>query len=131
VPSLYFDPCQFAFPSSNCLQASPTATFPCNPSLPVGFFQGSLGRNVLRSPGVASLDATLGKTTKLKWLGEAGGLEFRAEFYNLLNRANFSPPATSALTVFGRTGSLQSGVGQITTTRFNSRQIQFALRLAF
>jgi hypothetical protein len=87
-----------------------------------------VGRNVLRSPGVESLDATLGKTTKLHWLGEAGGLEFRAEFYNLLNRANFALPA---LTVFGRTGALQSGVGQITATRFNSRQIQFALRLAF
>ena len=117
-PNLYFDPCQFAVPAS-CLTAS------CSP---IGFFQGSVGRNVLRSPGVESLDATLGKTTKLHWLGEAGGLEFRAEFYNLLNRANFALPA---LTVFGRTGALQSGVGQITATRFNSRQIQFALRLAF
>ncbi len=117
-PDLYFDPCQFAFPA-NCLTAS------CSP---IGFFQGSLGRNVLRSPGVTSLDATLGKSTKVPWLGEQGGLEFRAEFYNLLNRANFALPA---LSVFGRTGALQSGVGQITTTRFNSRQIQFALRLVF
>ncbi len=77
---------------------------------------------------MASLDAKLSKNTKLRWLGEAGGLEFRAEFYNVLNRANFGLPA---LSVFGRTGALQSGVGQITTTRFNSRQIQFALRLAF
>ena len=117
-PDLYFDPCQFAYPAS-CLTAA------CNP---IGFFQGTLGRNILRSPGVASLDATLSKNTKLPWLGEAGGLEFRAEFYNLFNRANFGLPA---LSVFGRTGALQSGVGQITSTRFNARQIQFALRVAF
>lgn len=129
TPDLYFDPCQFSFPA-NCLTAA------CNP---VGFFQGNLGRNILRSPGVASLDATFGKSTKLHWLGEQGGVEFRAEFYNLLNRPNFGLPATttsttaqtSSLTVFGRTGALQSGVGQITATRFNARQIQLALRLVF
>ena len=127
-PALYFDPCQFAFPLTNCVTLAASLPSPCSQNLPIGFAQGNLGRNVLRSPGVASLDATLGKNTKVKWLGEQGGLEFRAEFYNLLNRSNFGIPA---LSVFGRTGTLQSGVGQITTTRSNSRQIQLALRIAF
>jgi hypothetical protein len=105
-------------------------TSPCNAALPLGFFQGNVGRNVLRTPGVASLDATLNKTTKVKWLGESGAIEFHAEFYNLLNRPNFGIPS---LSVFSRTGAFQPAAvsQQITSTRSNSRQIQLALRIQF
>jgi hypothetical protein len=49
--------------------------------------------------------------------------EFRAEFFNLLNRANFGLPNAHVFT--GPTA------GQITTLSTPPRQIQFAFRLSF
>jgi carboxypeptidase family protein/TonB-dependent receptor-like protein len=125
TPDMYYDVCQFAY-----LQTCLTATACPQTNGLLGFFQGNVGRNVLRTPGVASLDATVSKTTKVKWLGEAGAVEFHAEFYNLLNRPNFGIPS---LSVFSRTGAWQSAAvsQQITSTRSNSRQIQLALRVQF
>jgi hypothetical protein len=70
-------------------------------------------------------------------LGKQGFVQFRGEFFNVLNHANFGMP--SSATVFsGATsafGAYQqaplAGVGQITTTATTSRQIQFALKLIF
>ena len=71
-PNQYFDVSQFAWPQTNCLRPAPTAQFPCNPSLPSGTWQGNVGINTLIGPGVANLDFTLTKDTRLKMLGEAG-----------------------------------------------------------
>jgi hypothetical protein len=127
-PDQYFDVSQFAFPASNCL---PTVVAPsafCDASIPAGPFAGNLGRNVMTSPGIANVDFTLTKDTHLPPLGEAGSLQFRAEFFNILNRPNFGVPSSN---VFDQNGRMNSGVGQITSTRTPSRQIQFALRLLF
>ena len=107
-PDHYFDTSQFLFPQP--------------------FFQGNVGVNTLIGPGVANLDFTLIKDTKLRRLGEQAGLQFRAEFFNLLNRANFGDPAVN---IFNSAGAVFSNAGQITTTRTTSRQIQLALRLGF
>jgi hypothetical protein len=97
-------------------------------SYPTPFFQGNLGRGTLTAPGVANIDFTLKKTTAIHGLGEAGNLEFRAEFFNLFNRPNFSAPARN---LFDRFGARVSDAGEITSTNTSSRQIQFALRLVF
>jgi hypothetical protein len=47
-------------------------------------------------------------------------VQFRAEFFNVLNRANFGLPS-------GSIGS--AAAGTITTVVTNARQVQFALRL--
>ena len=53
---------------------------------------GNLGRFALHGPGLTQFDFTLHKRFDIT---EHQSLEFRAEVYNLLNRANFSnPPAT-------------------------------------
>jgi hypothetical protein len=85
---------------------------------------------MLRGPGLANVDFSLSKEMALKPLGETGSVQFRAEFFNLLNRANFSPPNR---TVFSGTGAAipLPTAGQITSTATPSRQIQFALRLLF
>ncbi len=129
-PNHYFDVSQFAWPQTNCLRPAPTAAFPCNPAIPSGTWQGNVGVNTLIGPGVANLDFTLTKDTKLRMLGESGSLQFRAEFYNLLNRANFGDPG---LLLFNATGAPVSSAGQITSTRsgLSSRQIQLAMRLVF
>jgi hypothetical protein len=55
-------------------------------------------------------------------------VQFRAEFFNLLNHPNFAIP--SARTVFNNSGAVGSA-GLITATTTSSRQVQFGLKLTF
>jgi len=87
---------------------------------------GNLGRNALISPGIANMDVTLMKDTKL--VGEKLGMEFRVELFNLLNRPNFGNPSTS---VFDNQGRRVPTAGEIRTTRLTPRQIQLAVKLIF
>jgi len=99
----------------------------------VGFL-GTAGRNTLQGPRTANWDFSVSKDTAWAMLGESGRLEFRAEIFNLLNRANFRIP--SGLTVYtadaGRavTTPLPTA-GQIQRTITASRQVQFGLKLIF
>ena len=74
----------------------------------------------------------MGKDTALGFLGESGKLEFRAEFFNLLNRVNFATPDRIVYA-----GRLDQEAPLPTAGRINStgastsRQIQFALKLLF
>ena len=54
-------------------------------------------------------------------------MQFRAEFFNILNHTNFDTPN---LVVFTGT-SINSTAGTITDTSNRERQIQFALKLQF
>jgi hypothetical protein len=103
---------------------------PCAFTVQTAGFLGTAARNVLLGPGIANLDFSLTKETAIKALGESGGLEFRAEIFNILNRANFAEPNR---TVFAETnGSVAlAAAGVISNTITPSRQIQFALRLVF
>jgi hypothetical protein len=83
---------------------------------------GTLGRNRLTSPGLATLDLVLTKTQKL--LGTTA--QFRIEMFNALNRANFSTPQT---TIFDDRGNLTANVGVITSTRTSARQMQLGVKL--
>jgi len=108
-----------------------------------GFFQGNLGSNTLIAPGIANLDVTFTKNTALPVLGEQGSLQFRAEFYNLLNRVNFGSPATQIFARPRNGGNLaqdladpwtrrpQAGAARINDTRTSSRQLQFGLKVVF
>ena len=90
---------------------------------PAGF-HGNLGRNTLRIPGVSTFDFSLVKNTSLS---EGANLQFRAEFFNLFNRANFGDPETR---LFSSPGS-NFAAGRIVRTTGSSRQIQVALKIAF
>jgi hypothetical protein len=83
---------------------------------------GNLGRDTLIGPALATWDMSLLKNTKIR---ERLNLQFRAEFFNILNHANFNTPNLITLTPTGI--SLTAGV--ITTTSTTSRQIQFGLKL--
>ena len=54
-------------------------------------------------------------------------LQFRAEGFNLTNRANFGLPST---TVFNSSGVV-AGAGRITTIVGTARQFQFGLKINF
>jgi hypothetical protein len=88
-----------------------------------------LQRDFLPGPGIADFDYSVIKDTPLK---ERAHLQFRAEFFNILNHPNFALPNASAFVqgVDG-TGSPNPTFGKITATTTNSRQIQFALKLMF
>jgi hypothetical protein len=92
--------------------------------LPTPGTYGDLGRGVYSGPGLADVDFSLFKNTAIT---ERTNLQFRAEFFNLLNRANFGTPNA---TVFSG-ASISPSAGLITTTATTSRQIQFGLKLFF
>ena len=111
TPTLYYDPCAFTLQDFG--------------------FLGTAGRNILIGPGVANLDYSLVKDTSLRFLGESGRLEFRAEIFNILNRANFNSPDRTVFAGSAATESVLRTAGQITSTLTTSRQIQFALKVLF
>jgi hypothetical protein len=92
--------------------------------LPTPGTYGNLGRGTLTGPGLADVDVSLFKTTTVS---ERASLQFRAEFFNGLNRANFGTPNA---TVFSN-GAISASAGLITATATTSRQIQFGLKLIF
>lgn len=80
-------------PTSNFAYMNPDFAFFGGPSkyftLGTGF--PGVGRNSFRGPGFMETDASLVKRIKLPWLGEAGDMELRANFYNLFNQLNLLP----------------------------------------
>jgi len=79
---------------------------------------GNLGRNAFRAPGMWQLDTGFNKSFAIR---EDIRLQFRSEFFNLLNKTNFAPPnATTTSSAFGTIRST-----------YAPRQIQFALKLLF
>ncbi len=103
-PSQWFNPAAFLAPPANS-----------------GFY-GNLGRDTLTGPGIATWDFSMMKDTSIR---ERLSTQFRAEFFNILNRANFNTPN---LVVFTPSG-ISPTAGVITSTSTTSRQIQFALKL--
>ncbi len=104
-PAQYFNPTAFLAP--------PTGTL------------GNAGRDSLTGPGIAELDTSLLKETALT---ENTRLQFRAEFFNVLNHTNFATP--NAI-VYTSATQVSPTAGVITATSTTSRQIQFALKLLF
>ena len=102
---------------------------------------GNSGRDILTGPPFRNWDFSLVKDTKVGFLGEAGLIQFRAEFFDVLNHPNFALPngvafrgAANHLTPFSEAPRGTAGV--ITKTVVPSggtgaRNIQFALRLEF
>lgn len=88
---------------------------------------GNLGRNTLIGPGMFDLDYSMVKNTKIPKISETFNVQFRAEFFNILNRANFAPPVANLDILSGPTLGA-APFGQITSTQGPERQIQFGLK---
>ncbi|MGH9325908.1 MAG: hypothetical protein ACRD2B_04365, partial [Terriglobia bacterium] len=100
-------------------------------SFPVVGTLGNLGRNTLFGPGLAEWDFSLMRNFKISKLGEAGNLQFRGEFFNILNRANFEIPTSKHFGIFNSKGRINASAGELTATALDQREIQFALKLMF
>lgn len=104
TPGQWFDPAAFLAPPENS-----------------GFY-GNAGRNTYIGPGLATWDFSVLKDTRIH---ERMNLQFRAELFNLLNRANFNTPNLIVFTPKGLSGT----AGAINSTSTTSRQVQLALKL--
>jgi hypothetical protein len=64
-------------------------------------------------------------------LGETGNIQFRTEFFNLFNHANFDSPSLLAFAGLADGEAPLTSFGLIRSTITSSRQIQFGLRVSF
>jgi hypothetical protein len=120
-PTRWFNTCTLLANGtrSNCLPGD-------NPAWqiqPVGTF-GNLGRNAMRGPGFWNFDLGVSRQVKLT---ERINAQFRAEFFNIFNHANFFLPATSVSS--SSLGSITQAVDQ--PNGGAQRQMQFALKFVF
>ncbi len=92
----------------------------------LGYFP-NLARNAGEGPGVATLDFSVLKNF---YAGEAAQVQFRAEFFNILNRTNFQINFRDRST-HSRGFSINRNFGRLTQTATSSRQIQLALKISF
>lgn len=87
---------------------------------PPSFTFGNSGRNILIGPGLVTWDLGVDKEFRVN---DRFGLQFRSEFFNLLNRENFGLPNAEI------SPAAAGAAGTITNVVTNARQVQFALRL--
>jgi hypothetical protein len=93
---------------------------------------GNAGRNSLYGPGLKTWDFSIFKNTGIPKISETFNVQFRAEFFNILNHTNFLSPGF--LNTFGQNNSIFDFNGSALHTALNqtstsSRQIQFGLKL--
>ncbi len=80
---------------------------------------GTAPRNAYSGPSIVTTDFAASKRFQMPWRN--GGLEFRAEIFNLFNRVNFYPPNVNAsLPTFGTI-----------TQAFDPRIVQIGLKATF
>jgi hypothetical protein len=91
--------------------------------------RGNAGRNILIGPGTSNLDFSLVKNSHIKRISENFNVQFRAELFNILNRANFAVPVVpDNVNIFDSTGASVANAGLLTSTTTTAREIQFALK---
>jgi len=138
----YFNPAAFARPRLTGGQAIPSsggsAVADATCSLPIVICTdiGNVGRNILRGPRQTNVDFSVIKRFAID---ERRSIEFRSEFFNLLNQVNFANPISDLNAVVASGGSLSptgqvinpGSFGRIISTSNNPRIIQFALKFNF
>jgi hypothetical protein len=85
---------------------------------------GSLPRNAFIGPGYANTDFNVSRKFPARFLGEAGRIDFRAEFFNVFNRTNLQNPSTGSQ-------EIRSSTFGKSTSSYGSRNIQFGLKIVF
>ena len=134
--SLFFNPFAFVRPVVQPQQPIPSSSKGAVASA-IGTDIGTVGRNCLRGPNQVNVDFALSKRLRL---AESMSLEFRADFFNLLNHVNLANPISnfnaipsSGGTIDPNTGRVISpgDFGRILSTSNNARIIQLALKFNF
>jgi hypothetical protein len=107
------------------LLAFNASCFTAAPAVAGGVLVGNAGRNRFYGPGLTTVDFSAFKNFRFR---EQRKLQFRAEFFNLLNHPNFAAPnflndSNNSI------GTVNAGV--IGSTSTSSRQIQLGLKLVW
>src|SRR5882762_4372335 len=93
---------------------------------------GNAGRNSIVGPSLVNLDFSVYKNFAVKQISESFSVQFRAEFFNILNHANFGPPlpifSSHQSELFDGSGT-SNNAGGLQATVTQPRQIQFALKV--
>jgi hypothetical protein len=89
---------------------------------PNGLGFGNSGVGIFDGPGQNNFDLSLTKGFTFRWPRESSFLEFRSEFFNAFNHAQFCDPDVE---------STSPTFGQISCTSVAPRIIQFALKFSF
>jgi len=93
---------------------------------------GNTRRNQFYGPGQTQVDFSVFKNTRIPSISENFNVQFRAEFFNILNHTNFLSPGF--LNTFGQNNSVYDFSGKGLPTALNqtattSRQIQLGLKV--
>ena len=92
------------------------------------------GPTMLFRPALCNLDFSLYKNIPVPKISETFSVQFRAEFFNFLNHANFAPPlafqGSKQAQLFNENGT-SSRAGALDTLVTQPRDIQFALKVIF
>jgi Carboxypeptidase regulatory-like domain/TonB-dependent Receptor Plug Domain/TonB dependent receptor len=119
-----------AFYNANCNPAFGSTNPQDSTYLQCFNLRGNAGRNILIGPGLVNLDVSIFKNNRVKKISENFNVQFRAEFFNILNRANFADPIVPDNTdIFDSTGAPTGVAGKLTSTTTSAREIQFAVKL--
>jgi hypothetical protein len=116
----YFNPLDFYRTGTN---GGCTAAGAGLPAIGDGVGYGNSSIGILLGPGQFNWDASLTKTTRVGGIREDATLQFRTEFFNAFNHAQFNNPAV--------VDASKGTFGQITSTSVNPRLIQFGLKYSF
>ena len=110
----------------------PNSPAGCVPLSGLGVLGGGL--QTTTAPGVTKFDVSAFKAFQIN---ERFSLQFRAEFFNILNHPNFNAPGfggNGVVSISNSTNFNNSNFGEIGSTRdapYDPRQIQFALKLYY
>jgi hypothetical protein len=130
----------FQYPDRSYGPGCATAVNPGNPNQYVKLqcftppkFSTLLGnerRNTLTGPGLVDLDVSLSKNVPIPRISETFKAQFRADFFNIINRANFTSPNDNRA-IMDSLGNLIPFAGAMTLTNTTSRQMQFSVKLSW
>ena len=112
----YLNPAAFSFPQTGVTGALQSPF-------------GNLPRNAFRNPAFYQTDLSLNK--KFSTPVESLKVEFRTEFYNLLNHTNLYLPAGGLSGTVGATANNNATGGGIISSTFEPRIVQFGLKILY
>jgi hypothetical protein len=119
----------FALPTAPASVAAMCSPFPGFAGTCANLF-GNAGRNDIYGPGLLNFDFSIIKNNHIRRISESFNVQFRVEFFNIFNRANFQSPFDNS-TLFNGDGTAAGGAGLITSTENPSRQIQLGLKIVW
>jgi hypothetical protein len=121
-----------AFWTANCDPAPPSVGAALAPGdLSCYNLRGNVGRNTLSGPGLMNLDFSVFKNNYIRRISENFNVQFRAEIFNILNRANFNVPSLGDgnTNMLNGDGTVNGGAGLLTQTATDPREVQFAIKV--